>query len=183
MKALPASFYARPTATVARNLIGKVLARGAARARIVEVEAYLGLGDMASHARFGPTRRSSIMFGPPGRLYVYLVYGMHHCMNLVTEKDGKAGAVLVRAAFMDGREAGFLRGPGKLCKGLGVGIKDNGLDVTSADSGLWVADDGTHAPRPKRSPRVGVDYAGEWAAAPLRFYWPGHPAVSGRPVS
>ena len=102
---MPRAFYARPTVTVARALLGKLLVRRAMRgrpgpqvARIVEVEAYLGLKDAASHARRGPTPRAAIMFGPPGFLYVYLIYGMHHCMNFVTEADGTAGAVLIRAA-------------------------------------------------------------------------------------
>src|SRR5450432_3576056 len=102
MRALPRAFYARPTEAVARDLLGKVLVRRfgrrQSRARIVEVEAYLGERDAASHARRGPTARAAIMFGPPGFLYVYLVYGMYHCMNFVTEADGVAGAVLVRAA-------------------------------------------------------------------------------------
>ena len=97
-------FYARPTIAVARDLLGKLVVRrradggGMLVARIVEVEAYLGERDAASHARRGPTPRAAIMFGPPGFLYVYLIYGMHHCMNFVTETDGVAGAVLVRAA-------------------------------------------------------------------------------------
>ena len=107
------AFYARPTTTVARELLGKLLVRRSPPAdrrrvaRIVEVEAYLGERDAASHARRGPTPRAAIMFGPPGFLYVYLIYGMHHCMNVVTETDGVAGAVLIRAAapivgFADG---------------------------------------------------------------------------------
>ena len=102
---LPRAFYARPTVEVAHALLGKLLVRKPAvpdgplrLARLVEVEAYLGQRDAASHARRGPTPRAAIMFGPPGFLYVYLVYGMHHCMNLVTETDGVAGAVLIRAA-------------------------------------------------------------------------------------
>ena len=102
---LPRAFYAQPTVDVAHALLGKLLVRhpagrlGAPRvARIVEVEAYLGERDAASHARRGPTPRAAIMFGPPGFLYVYLIYGMHHCMNVITETDGVAGAVLLRAA-------------------------------------------------------------------------------------
>src|SRR5882672_10016992 len=116
MTPLPREFYDRPTATVARDLLGKLLVRRrpdrAERvARIVEVEAYLGVRDAASHARRGPTPRAAIMFGPPGHLYVYLIYGMHHCLNLVTESDGTAGAVLIRAAapvvgFGDGAAPG-----------------------------------------------------------------------------
>ncbi|HVR61732.1 MAG TPA: DNA-3-methyladenine glycosylase, partial [Polyangia bacterium] len=137
---MPRDFYARPTATVARELLGKLLVRrradgGARVARIVEVEAYLGVRDAASHARRGPTPRAAIMFGPPGFLYVYLIYGMHHCLNLVTEADGTAGAVLVRAAEPvtgfeggDGRAPGrgLLSGPGKVCAALEITLRDKG---------------------------------------------------------
>jgi DNA-3-methyladenine glycosylase len=186
---LPRAFYARPTEEVARALLGKVLVRrlGARdlRARIVEVEAYLGERDAASHARRGPTPRAAIMFGPPGFLYVYLVYGMHHCMNFVTEQDGVAGAVLIRAAAPLDLDLGplALRGPGKLCQGLGVTLADKGADLTTGSSGLYVADDGELPPRVARSARVGVDYAGAWAARKLRFFVPGHPSVSGPRVA
>lgn len=184
---LPRAFYARPTETVARALVGKVLVRrragGEQRARIVEVEAYLGERDAASHARRGPTPRAAIMFGPPGHLYVYLVYGMHHCMNFVTEVDGKAGAVLIRAAeplaSPELPDIAFpLRGPGKLCAGLGVTRAENGLDLTTPGA-LFVADDGTPGPRLARSSRIGVDYSGAWAARLLRFYVARNPHVSG----
>jgi DNA-3-methyladenine glycosylase len=176
------AFYARPTITVARELLGKVLVRqpagGAAlAARIVEVEAYLGERDAASHARRGPTPRAAIMFGPPGFLYVYLIYGMHHCMNMVTETDGVAGAVLIRAAapivgFGDGagaRARGPLTGPGKLCSALAITRALNGHDLTHGRE-IYVADDGSPAPRRARSARIGVDYAGAWAARKLRFF-------------
>jgi DNA-3-methyladenine glycosylase len=177
-------FYERPTTTVAHELLGKVLVRqradGPARAaRIVEVEAYLGERDGASHARRGPTPRAAIMFGPPGFLYVYLIYGMHHCMNVVTETDGVAGAVLIRAAapivgFADGvvveaRARRPLTGPGKLCAGLAITRAYNGHDMTRSRE-FFVADDGTPAPRRARSARIGVDYAGAWAARKLRFF-------------
>ncbi|HET6149767.1 MAG TPA: DNA-3-methyladenine glycosylase [Polyangia bacterium] len=191
---LPRAFFARPTIQVARALLGKVLVRrigagpsaSALRlARIVEVEAYLGERDAASHARRGPTPRAAIMFGPPGYLYVYLIYGMHHCMNFVTEREGQAGAVLIRAAeplatAPGAPEARSLSGPGKLCSGLGITLADKGLDLT-AGGGLFVAEDGGRAPRRAASPRIGVDYAGPWAARKLRFYIPGNPHVSGRP--
>jgi DNA-3-methyladenine glycosylase len=212
-KPLPRAFFDRPTTEVARELLGKVLVRridipgapsqsvsaspGVVRARIVEVEAYLGERDAASHARRGPTPRAAIMFGPPGHLYVYLIYGMHHCMNFVTESDGCAGAVLIRAAeplavaplpavSVPGAKRGVpgrarpLSGPGKLCSGLGITLADNGLDLTTGGA-LFIADDGTRPPRLASSPRVGVDYAGAWAARKLRFYVPGNPNVSGRP--
>ncbi len=189
---LPRAFYARPTTLVARALIGKLLVRqppgGPPQlARIVEVEAYLGERDLASHARRGPTPRSRIMFGPPGHLYVYLIYGMHHCMNLVTERDGVAGAVLVRAAesLGDGLQPGaldpkVLRGPGKLCRALGITLADKGLDLTSPHAPLYVAEaSGPTRLKIARSPRIGIDYAGAWATRPLRFYVPDHPSVSG----
>jgi DNA-3-methyladenine glycosylase len=189
LRPLPRDFYARPTATVARELLGKILVRTRGgrelRARIVEVEAYLGERDAASHARRGPTPRAAIMFGPPGFLYVYLVYGMHHCMNLVTEADGVAGAVLIRAAEPLGDPLATavgrpLSGPGKLCAGLGITRADRGLDVTGPGA-LFVAGTDEPPPRLAASARIGVAYAGAWAARRLRFYLAGNPHVSGRP--
>jgi len=194
---LPRDFYARPTVQVARDLLGKLLIRSGPRtavARIVEVEAYLGERDEASHARRGPTPRAAIMFGPPGHLYVYLVYGMHHCMNVVTEQDGVAGAVLLRAAEpvsgLDLDEQGLerplarlLAGPGKLCAGLGITRSDNGDDLCAGR--LIIANDslagGLARVRIKRSTRIGVAYAGAWAERQLRFYVPGNPHVSAKP--
>ena len=177
--------------TVARELLGKLLVRPRAAgtplvARIVEVEAYLGERDAASHARRGPTPRAAIMFGPPGFLYVYLIYGMHHCMNFVTESDGVAGAVLIRAAAPvvgfdsngDGRRRHPLTGPGKLCATLAITRALNGHDLTRARE-LYVADDGAPVPRRARSPRIGVDYAGAWAARKLRFFDARSPYVCG----
>lgn len=184
---LPRAFYERPTVDVAHALLGKLLVRRPARrggstrvARLVEVEAYLGLRDAASHARRGPTPRAAIMFGPPGFLYVYLIYGMHCCMNVVAETDGVAGAVLLRAAAP---VAGIpdlkrpLTGPGKLCAGLDITRQQNGLDLTSGGD-FYLADDGTPPPRRAASRRIGVEYAGAWAARKLRFYASGDPYVS-----
>jgi DNA-3-methyladenine glycosylase len=186
LEPLPRTFYERPTAKVARELLGKVIVRqdeaGSARlARIVEVEAYLGLRDLASHARRGPTPRAAIMFGPPGHLYTYLIYGMHVCANFVTEPDGVAGAVLIRAAeaMGDARDKAALRGPGKLCRGLGIALSDKGLDLTRASSRFFVTDLQDARPRVARSTRIGVDYAGPWADRQLRFFGPGNPSVSG----
>ena len=179
LQPLARSFYARPTVEVAHDLLGKIIVRGAKLARIVEVEAYLGERDAASHARRGPTPRAAIMFGPPGFLYVYLVYGMHHCMNFVTESDGVAGAVLIRAAApIAGVGAGVraLTGPGKLCAGLGITRRDNGLDLTRTE-GMFVAHDGAPPPRRAASARIVVDYAGAWARRRLRFYVPGDASV------
>jgi DNA-3-methyladenine glycosylase len=185
---LPRSFYARPTVKVARDLLGKWLVRRwpdapLQIARIVEVEAYLGERDAASHARRGPTPRAAIMFGPPGFLYVYLIYGMYNCMNFVTEADGKAGAVLIRAAEpvvppAIGRERP-LSGPGKLCRDLGITLAHKGLDLTAGGE-LYVGDGGGPRPRKAVSARLGVDYAGDWAARELRFFIPGNPHVSGK---
>ena len=184
---LPRAFYARPTVEVAHALLGKLLVRrppdkaGAPRvARIVEVEAYLGERDAASHARRGPTPRAAIMFGPPGFLYVYLIYGMHHCMNVVTETDGVAGAVLLRAAAPVEGVPDLKRpltGPGKLCAGLAITRRDNGLDLTTGGD-FYLADDGAPSPRQAASARIGVAYAGAWAARKLRFYIRGNPYVS-----
>jgi len=188
LRPLPRAFFERPTETVARELLGKLLVRTGASpriARVVEVEAYLGERDQASHARRGPTPRAAIMFGPAGHLYVYLVYGMHHCMNVVTESDGTAGAVLLRAAEPLAGPAPFedrlaLTGPGKLCRGLGITREHNGLDLSEGHV-LFLAEDRAPAPRIKRSARIGVAYAGAWANRQLRFYVPGNPFVSGRP--
>jgi DNA-3-methyladenine glycosylase len=190
MTPLPRAFYARPTLEVAPDLLGKLLVRtdGPRKliARIVEVEAYLGERDAASHARRGPTPRAAIMFGPPGFLYVYLVYGMHHCMNVVTETDGTAGAVLLRAAepvlgFDDTTDRRPLAGPGKTCAALGISRLHNGTDLC-ATGPLFLSEDRTAPPfRIKRSPRIGVDYAGTWAQRHLRFYAAGNPHVSARP--
>jgi DNA-3-methyladenine glycosylase len=192
LEPLPREFFARDTETVAKDLLGKLIVRRAAAgattrppqvARIVEVEAYLGLRDLASHARRGPTPRAAIMFGPPGHLYVYLIYGMYHCMNFVTEPDGEAGAVLIRAAEptagFDDESARVLSGPGKLCRALDITLAHRGLDLTAKDSPLVVCDDGSPAPRRARSARIGVDYAGTWSERLLRFYVPTSASVSG----
>lgn len=180
---LPRAFFARPTAEVARALLGRRLVRRhpdgrVAVATLVEVEAYLGPEDAASHARFGPTPRAAIMFGPPGHLYVYLVYGVHHCLNVVAHPPGGVGAVLLRAAASDDLPASALRGPGKLAHALALTRDDDGLDLTRRGATVWLAE-GPAPPRVQRSPRVGVGYAGRWAARRLRFLIPGHPAVSG----
>jgi DNA-3-methyladenine glycosylase len=184
---LPRSFYARRTDVVARDLLGKIIVRRADAgrqvrlARIVEVEAYLGVRDQASHARRGPTPRAAIMFGPPGHLYTYLVYGLHVCANFVTEQEGAAGAVLIRAAEPLDRDEPprVLAGPGKLCRGLAITLAHKGMDLTQPAGPISVADDQSPPPRVARSARIGVDYAGDWALRPLRFFVPRHPSVSG----
>ena len=180
-KALPRAFYDRDTVAVARDLLGKHLfhvSRGVERiGRIVEVEAYLGPHDLASHSSRGPTARTRVMFGPPGHAYVYLVYGMHCCMNVVTERDGHASAVLVRAVEPVKNVEGATRGPGRLCKAMRIDRRLNGHDLTSDD--FYIADPPVSEPVPiARRPRVGVGYAGHWAMRLLRFYIRGNPFVS-----
>lgn len=181
---LPRAFYLRDTREVARDLLGKVLVHqdGGVRraAMIVETEAYHGPDDRASHARFGPTPRAGIMFGPPGVAYVYLVYGTAHCMNVVTGPEGFPSAVLLRAGAPLEGCLHSTRGPGNLCRALAIRREhDNGRDLGGDD--LFVEDAPAPAERIVAAPRVGVDYAGPWAARPWRFLLEGNPWVS-RPI-
>lgn len=178
---LPAPWYARTPIAVARGLVGCALVHGRRAGMIVETEAYLGPDDRASHARFGPTSRTAVMFGPGGVTYVYLCYGVHEMFNIVAGEAGEGGAVLVRAIAPLvglGVDPAIGRGPGKVTRALGI---DRSHDRRSLDDDrLFVA---AHR-RPRGlavGPRIGVDYAGAWAAAPLRFSWPDHPAVSRSP--
>ena len=181
MKKLPRRFYDRDTTQVAQDLLGKLLVRrsdGITRiGRIVEVEAYLGPHDLAAHTSKGLTARTRAMFGPPGHAYVYLIYGMHHCMNVVTEPDGTGAAVLLRAIEPVSNLEGKTSGPGLLCRAMGVTMQDYGHDLCSKD--FYIAEEPAAASVSIVSrPRVGVDYAGEWAAKPLRFYIEGNRHVS-----
>jgi len=180
-KTLPRAFYDRDTVAVARDLLGKQLihvAGGVERiGRIVEVEAYLGPHDLASHSSRGLTARTGVMFGPPGHAYVYLVYGIHCCMNVVTEREGHASAVLIRAVEPVKNVEGSTRGPGRLCKAMHIDRHLDGHDLVSDD--FFIADPhGAGAPRIVKRPRVGIDYAGRWARRHLRFYIRGNPFVS-----
>ena len=183
MRKLKRSFYDRDTIVVAQELLGKLLVRvddGVERVgRIVEAEAYLGPHDLAAHSARGLTPRTKVMFGPPGYAYVYLIYGMYHCMNVVTQEEGKASAVLLRALepvqHLDGRS----QGPGLLCRAMHIDRRLNGHDLTSAE--FYIADDGAHRKVSiVKRPRIGVDYAGHWARRLLRFYIRGNPYVSKR---
>jgi DNA-3-methyladenine glycosylase len=214
MRKLDNAFYDRPrVVTVARDLLGKVLVTefGGRRTsgRIVEVEAYNGVGDRASHAWSGRrTRRTEVMFGAGGMAYVYLIYGIHHLFNVVTNKKDIPHAVLVRAlepmegievmrerlgrdgganeeAQRDGVTAAvkpdysLTRGPGNLSRALGLRTVHTGVSLLGDE--IWIGDDGY---RPKRSeiiagPRIGVDYAGVDAGLPYRFFIKGSPYVSG----
>lgn len=179
---LGAGFYRRDPISVARDLLGTTLCRRlddgtVVRGQLVEVEAYVGEHDLASHARFGLTRRNRLMWEDGGRAYVYLVYGMHHCLNVITGVAGAPSAVLFRAA--DVGYGASASGPGRLTKAFGI---DRALDGSSFVRGgpLWLEAGEPVADRDvKRTPRIGVDYAGAWASKRLRFIVRGHPAVSG----
>lgn len=181
---LTPAFYQRPTVKVARDLLGAVLIRvlpeGLVAVRLTEVEAYLGEGDPASHTFRGRrTARNASMWGEGGRLYVYFTYGLHHCANVVTRRAGEPEAVLLRAGVVvaghgavrarrSGRDD--LAGPAKLCQGLAIDRSLDGVTLTP-DAGLWLAHDRWSAAGVEVAalPRVGVAYAGEAAAWPLRF--------------
>jgi len=178
---LPRSFFDRDTTLVAQELLGMRLVHvvdGQERiGRVVEAEAYLGPGDLAAHTSRGRTARTRAMFGPPGHAYVYLVYGMHVCMNVVTEPEGTGTAVLLRALEPVRNLPGKASGPGLLCKAMGVSLSDYGRDLCSP--GFHFERDPEPTPfNIVARPRVGVDYAGEWAAKPLRFYIEDNPYVS-----
>jgi DNA-3-methyladenine glycosylase len=173
LRKLPRAFYARDTLQVAEELLGTLLVHrvdGICRiGRIVEVEAYLGAHDLAAHSSKGITARTQVMFGPPGFSYVYLIYGMHHCMNVVTEPEGNGAAVLIRALEPVRHLVGNTRGPGLLCRAMGIDRRLNGHDLESDD--FFIAAPITDEIFPViRRPRIGVAYAGEWAARPLRLY-------------
>ena len=128
---LPQSFYARPVMRVAHDLLGKVIQRGERAGIIVETEAYLGQADMAAHSARGITPRTKVLFGPAGHAYVYLIYGIHYCLNISAEVEGIAGCVLLRALQpLEGID-GSASGPGRLTKALGIDILDNGKNVTA----------------------------------------------------
>jgi len=199
---LAQGFYARDTVTVARDLLGCTLwaetDEGGCAGRIVETEAYLDHRDPASHAARGRTTRSAIMFGPPGVAYVYLIYGMYHCLNAVTEPDGQAGAVLIRALEPlsgqelmrrrrpGGPEPALCAGPGRLCRALGIDLGWNGQALTASSrksannfnpGRVWIA----AGPSPARvvaGPRVGIRRA---ASEPHRFCDPDSACLSRPP--
>jgi len=181
MEKLPRSFYDRDTIAVARELLGKYLVHASDSVervgRIVEAEAYLGPHDLAAHSARGLTRRTQVMFGPPGHAYVYLIYGMYYCMNVVTQPEGLASAVLLRALEPVKNVEGRTQGPGLLCKAMHIDKRLNGHDLLSDDFYIAAPDQTEDFTIVKR-PRIGVDYAGRWAKRLLRFYIKGNPCVS-----
>jgi len=197
MKALCRDFYQRGTVEVARDLLGKVLVHGPAAGIIVETEAYLGDDDLASHSAAGITDRTRVIFGPPGHAYVYLSYGMHECLNIVAEPDGKAGCVLIRALepiegldIMRTRRSkartdrDLTSGPGKLTRALAITRAHNGADLTQGDLETGDLETGDLIVRPpvvesafeiEVSPRIGITKCRD---LPLRFTIAGNPFIS-----
>jgi DNA-3-methyladenine glycosylase len=179
---LPRAFFDRDTQRVAQELLGKHLVHvdaGVERiGRIVETEAYLGVHDLAAHSSKGRTPRTEVMFGPPGHAYVYLIYGMHNCMNIVTEPDGHASAVLLRALEPVQNLPGRTQGPGLLCKAMGIDRSLTGHDLLSPNFYVCEPPNPETPIRIVRRPRVGVDYAGHWARRLLRYYIRGNAYVS-----
>jgi DNA-3-methyladenine glycosylase len=199
---LDRSFFARNPRRVARELLGKVLVRNRGNqhlaGRIVEVEAYLGKNDPASHSAAGNTARTAVLFGPPGYAYVYFIYGNHYCLNVSCERDGKAGGVLFRALEpLEGIEEmararkvevrgprdlpQLTSGPGRLAEAFGITrTRDNGSDLTSSGSksrnGLWIGEDGFLRKGIRITPRIGITKAVD---RPLRYILAGNEFVSG----
>jgi DNA-3-methyladenine glycosylase len=183
---LPRAFFERSTLAVARALIGVHLVHddgtSRRRGRIVETEAYQGSRDLAAHSARGRTPRTEVMFGPPGHAYVYFIYGFWNCLNVVTGRSGVPHAVLLRALEpLDGLSARTW-GPGLLCRALGIDRRLNGADLCGTV--LWLEPPPPRAPSPRiaRSTRIGIDYAGEWAQRPWRFFERDSPYVSTAPA-
>jgi len=189
---LSRAFYERPAIEVARGLLGQVLVHGGTAGKIVETEAYLGLDDLAAHASRGLTPRTRVLFGPPGRAYVYFIYGMHECLNLVAEPDGTPGCVLIRALeplcgirIMRRRRpkarsvVDLASGPGKLTMAMGITRRHNGADVTR---GSLTVRAGHKEPgfEIAVTPRVGISHCADW---PLRFLIADNRFVSRRPLA
>jgi DNA-3-methyladenine glycosylase len=199
IRPLQRAFFALSPRRVARELLGKVLVRDNGKlrlaGRIVEVEAYLGENDPASHSFAGETARTAVLFGAPGYAYVYFIYGNHYCLNVSCEREGKAGGVLFRALEpLEGMEqmararkvalhgprdlSRLTSGPGRMAEAFGITReRDNGRDLTSPDSGLWIGDDGFRARNIQITPRIGISKA---ADRPLRYILAGNVFVSGR---
>jgi DNA-3-methyladenine glycosylase len=201
-KLLSRTFFNRDPRTVARELLGKLIVRSEGRkmlaGRVVEVEAYLGVGDLAAHAAAGQTERNAVLFGPPGHAYIYFIYGVHYCLNISCLPDGRAGCVLIRALEpvsglremakareLDDLELNLPRelrklasGPGRLCEALGITRpRDNGKDVVAEQTDLQVMDDGFKIREIGVTPRIGITKSAE---LPLRYIIANSPYLSRR---
>ena len=199
VRPLSVDFYDRDPRRVARGLLGKVLVRRSGHermaGRIVEVEAYLGTDDAAAHAAAGLTPRNRVLFGPPGRSYVYFIYGNYYCLNVSCLPDGVAGGVLFRALeplaglramarnrglrgeLTERTQRLLTTGPGCLCEAMKITrARDNDVDMTSPQSGVWIGDDGYRPPRIAVTRRIGITKSAEY---PLRYIIAGNEFVSG----
>jgi DNA-3-methyladenine glycosylase len=169
---LPRNFYSQSTLKVARELLGKYLVlddHGIQRVgRIVETEAYQGPHDLAAHSARGRTERNQVMFGKAGHIYVYLIYGMWNCVNVVTREAGVPHAVLIRAVEPIENLDNKTHGPGLLCKAYGIDRQLNGTDLCGDQ--LWIEQRDHRTVKVQRATRIGVDYAGDWANKLWRFY-------------
>ena len=179
---LPRDFYAPGTLSIARDLIGMHLVHddgGTVRVgRIIETEAYMGPEDLAAHSSRGRTARTEVMFGEPGHAYVYFIYGFWYCLNVVTAAAGVPHAVLLRALEPVSGITDKTWGPGLLCRAMNIDKRLNGADLLG--NTLWLERPAGHVKRPRitRTTRIGVDYAGDWAQRPWRFYDSASPYVS-----
>lgn len=181
MDKLKRHFYCQNTREVAQALLGKYLVHNVKGkeqiGKIVEVEAYLGVHDLAAHTSKGYTKRTAIMFGPPGFAYVYLIYGIYHCLNVVTEEEGHGSAVLIRAVEPIKGIDKPTKGPGLLTRAMHIDKSLNGHDLLS--NNLYIAHSYSNEVMTIiKRPRIGVAYAGVWAKKLLRFYIKDNPFVS-----
>lgn len=181
MKKLSRTFYARDTVLVAQELLGKYLIHRQGNrqktGKIVEVEAYIGKEDLAAHSSKGLTKRTAVMYGPAGYAYIYLVYGLHYCMNVVTEQEGIGSAVLIRALEPVTHLDDKTKGPGLLCKAMDIDWRLNKADLCG--NVLYIAqEENENNIDIITAPRIGVAYAREWAEKPLRFFIKGNGYVS-----
>lgn len=168
---LDRDFYARDTVTVAREMLGKYLVMGDKIGRIVETEAYLGPTDLASHARHRSRTRNYLMFGQPGILYVYLTYGLHYLANIIAKSPNQeAGAVLLRALEPVQGITLPTNGPARLTKALGINLTHKGMDLVSPNFYLDDRGDTINSDLVIATPRIGIDYAGQYRNKPWRFY-------------
>lgn len=173
---LPRTFYSRDTHVVAKDLLGKLLVRKKNDTyligRITEVESYVGENDKASHASKGKTKRTEVMYKEAGHAYVYMIYGMYHCLNVVTEVENFPAAVLIRACESVENIFSKTNGPGKICREFFIDRTFNAIDLTTSNE-LFIADDGIKIPSKDiiATPRIGVAYAGNDALLPWRYLY------------